>query len=276
MVSVQIFQNQQLIFEGYMKKIGGGGTKSAYECIGTNKVVLLPNEVDGEALERVFPRICNEECIIHNYLTLNNVACSLLVSICTLKFMDTGKTLTALYAPNFNSFPAEGEYVIDQRNWWNNCCFNRSEREINPTFYNVNSWVPVFEPLITDLKRLEDAGICPAGDSLNFIITSRGSPHHVDVSVPYQVHYFGFGFASKHRPSYYVKAINELEEPDRFLEPVRGYAHGALQTAVDTILAITRPLEAEAEAKEENEERSIVEKFGEFCDKVGVRLGELL
>ena len=150
---VQVFQNQELVFEGQIVKIGGGGTKSAYECQGTDFVVLLPNEVDGAALEKVFPRICDEECTIHNYLARNKIALSLPVSICIVKFMGSGKTLRALYAPNFHSFPANGEYVVDQKNWFLNCSFNRV---INTTFYNVESWVPIFEPLIMDLKRLEN------------------------------------------------------------------------------------------------------------------------
>ena len=95
------------------------------------------------------------------------------------------------------------------------------------------------------------------------------------MSVPYQVHYFGFDFASKRLPSFYAKAINDLEEPDTFLQPESGYAYKALQTAVDTVLSITRPSGAEEE-KTPLEYKNNVENINEFCDKVSARLGELL
>lgn len=236
MVKVSI--DNELVFEGVIGRLGGGGTKTAYGLQGTDYAVLVPNEVDGLQLEKVFPRICYEEETMFNYLSTNDIAPSLPVKTCTVT-LDNGKTLPALYAPCFESFMEAGAYVLDSKEPYS-CCWN-PRLCMNPTFYDVDSWVPIFEPLIQDLKRLVGAGIVPLGDCLNFVITTPASKYHVNPAVPYQVRFFGFDFSSKRYVSERVQAIASLE-PGTFLKPAQdlNYLSEALDLAVDLVVTLTR------------------------------------
>ena len=236
---IKVYIDNDLVFHGYMAKVGGGGTKTAYALSSSHYVVLLPNEVDGVALERAFPRICYEEQTFYNYLSENSLAPCLPVKECTV---DTGsKSLPGLYAPSFYSYADRGEHVIDSKDVYK-CTWSSSIMCINPNFFEPDSWLPIFAPLVQDLKRLAAAGIVPLGDCLNFLITSTGSEHHVDPAVPYQVRFFGFDFSSKRYISERALAIQALE-PGTLLKPVTDstYLQEALDLAVDLIVSITKP-----------------------------------
>lgn len=241
---VKVFIDNELVFEGAMGRLGGGGTKTAYALNGTDFAVLLPNEVDGEALERVFPRICHEEETFYKYLSTNNVALSLPVQTCVVT-LDNGKTLFGLYTPCFDAFVQKGAFVLDQKDS-RACCWD-SKRCINPTFFDADSWIPIFMPFVQDLKRLANAGIVPLGDSLNFVITTPAfGESHVDPTVPFQVRFFGFDFTSKRYVSDLAQSMNCLE-PGTLLKPAVefNYLEEALDVAVDVVLSTTRQQLAE-------------------------------
>ena len=236
----KVFADNQLVFEGSMSRLGGGGTKTAHHLNGTDFVVLLPNEVDGAPLERVFPRICHEEETIYKYMHEHSIALSLPVKTCCVT-LDDNKVLFGLYAPSFESYVNKGAYVLDSKDRHASCW--NSKLCINPTFFDPDSWLPIFTPLVQDLERLLHAGITPFGDCLNFIITTPAfTNNHVDSLVPYQVRFFGFDFTSKRYVSQLAESINALE-PGTVLKPVLdvNYLEQALETAVDLVLSVTRP-----------------------------------
>ena len=260
--------DNELVFEGSLVRLGGGGTKTAYNLNGTDFVVLLPNEVDGAQLERVFPRICHEEETIYTYLSANNIALSLPVKTCVVTF-DRGRTLFGLYAPCFESYIKKGAYILDTKDM-RACCWDKNLC-INPTFFDVDSWVPIFAPLVQDLRRLVGAGIVPLGDCLNFIITTPAfGPGHMDASVPFQVRFFGFDFTSKRYANERAEAINTLE-PGTLLKPAVefNFLEEALDIAVDVVLSLTRERKVDETSEEIEALRSlftnVVRKVLESC-----------
>ena len=256
----QVYIDNERVFDGSLARLGGGGTKTAYYLNGTDFVVLLPNEVDGLQLEKIFPRICHEEETMYTYLGTNGLALSLPVKTCVVT-LENGKTLFGLYAPCFESYVNRGAYVLDTKDI-RLCCWDRKLR-INPTFFDAESWVPIFAPLVQDLSRLAAAGIVPAGDCLNFIITTPAfGKDHVDPLVPFQVRYFGFDFTSKRYVSERAEAINSLE-PGTLLKPVQGDSHleNAVDLAVHEVLNLTRE-------REPDEDQEFFGAFDSLCTSV--------
>lgn len=256
----QILIDNKLVFEGSLNmRFSGGGTKTPFDCGNTPFVVLLPNAVDGEVLERVFPRICYEEETMYNYIKEHNLAPALPVKTCSVLF-ESGKTLPGLYAPAFEFYVDQGGYVVDTKNRTSSCW--NSKFCMNPTFEDAESWVPIFEPLVQDLKRLANAGILPLGDCLNFIITSPGFEHHMDPNVPFQVRYFGFDFTSKRYISERVHSINSLPS-GALLKSVRDddFFQEALDVAVHEILNLTRQ-------RNVNPDLDTFESFKTLCNSV--------
>jgi hypothetical protein len=242
----QVYIDNKLVYEGALNgRCSGGGTKTPFDCGNTPFVVLLPNAVDGQALERVYPRICYEEETMYKYLRQNNLAPCLPVTTCSVKF-ESGKVLPGLYAPAFELYIGQGGYVLDTKNKSSSCWNNKLC--INPTFEDVDSWVPIFAPLLQDLRRLMEGGIWPSGDCLNFIITSPGFEHHVDAEVPFQVRFFGFDFTSKRYVSDRVQSINTLPT-GTLLKPVQDELcfEDAVDLAVHEVLNTTQTREANFE-----------------------------
>ena len=220
---IQVYLGTICVYEGKWIEVSRGGSKTIFLPEQGNFVVLIPN----------IHRICQEEETVSKYLMDNNLAPALPVESCTVKMVN-GKTLSALYAPSFQTYTEVGEYVIDSKNLF--ACTWESKMCMNPTFYNVESWLPVFDPLVQDLKRVLGGGIEPCGDSLNFLVTSPGSPHHVNPMIRFQVRYFGYDFSRKEFVNTKVAAIQRLQ-PGELLEPVSTkYFAEAVEQAVQTVL----------------------------------------
>ena len=207
----------EVVFEGKMKKIGGGGTKSAFELIGTDNVVLLPNATDGPSLVSIFDRICNEEVFMNNKLNSIDIL-GLNVTNCTVQKIDdeSSPLMQGLYARSFSSFTKDLAHVVDRKELLK-CTWTYKEP--------VSDWVSVFEPLIKDLIKVVDAGIYPWGDSYNLLIAEKGSPYYTG-SGQYAVRYFGFDFSSKR---YILSSFEDLSNiKTKFVK-------SALSEAVDDI-----------------------------------------
>lgn len=207
----KIIINNEIVFEGNIKKIGGGGTKSAYSLIGTSKVVLLPNEIDGYWLEREFDRIRSEELTIYKYLKSKSIL-SLKIKLCDV-FIN-GKHKLGIYSPSFESYIDKGAYVLDLKNPLS-CCWD-NEIEFNKTFFDLESWIPILKPLINDLHNASENGLqfVPYYDNFNLIITKKGGSYHIGES-DYAVRFFGFDFTSKRSPSSLIQQIQEGKELEK-------------------------------------------------------------
>jgi len=215
--SCKIIINNEIVFEGNIKKIGGGGTKSAYSLIGTNKVVLLPNEIDGYWLEREFNRIRNEELTIYKYLKSKSIP-SLKIKLCDA-FIN-GKHKVGIYSPSFESYIDKGAYILDLKNPLS-CCWD-NEIEFNKTFFELESWISIFKPLFDDLKNASENGLrlLPYYDHFNLMITKKGSTYHLG-EAEYAVRFFGFDFSSKRYPNSLIEKIqsgNQLEKIEFVLD----------------------------------------------------------
>lgn len=198
----RVFVNNETVFEGKMKRIGGGGTKTAYQLGETDKVVLLPNLVDGARLANIFDRVCDDEVFMYNYL-LSRQILGLKVEHCFVqqtgiieeenKYIShpigDGNSICGLYAPSFLSFEKDLAHIFDKKDIFT---FNWTAPEVE----TISEWIEIFNPLIEDLKLLINSGIVPYGDSYNFLIAEKGSPYYKG-SGEYAVRYFGFDFASK-------------------------------------------------------------------------------
>jgi len=213
-----VIVNNQIVFNGDMKKIGGGGTKSAYSLVGTNKVVLLPNEIDGDWLVREFKRIRNEELIIHQYLKSKSIP-SLDIEICDV-FLDNAHYKPGIYCPSFESYIEQGAYILDNKNpypfYWN------KKNVFNSSFFELESWIPIFKPLFDDLKNASENGLrlLPYYDHFNLMITKKGSTYHLG-EAEYAVRFFGFDFSSKRYPNSLIEKIqsgNQLEKVEFVLD----------------------------------------------------------
>lgn len=213
-----VILNNQIIFNGDMKKIGGGGTKSAYSLVGTNKVVLLPNEIDGDWLVREFKRIRNEELVIHQYLKSKSIP-SLDIEICDV-FLDNAHYKPGIYCPSFESYIEQGAYILDNKNpypfYWN------KKNVFNSSFFELESWIPIFKPLFDDLKNASENGLSllPYYDNFNLMITKKGSTYHLGES-EYAVRFFGFDFSSKRYPNSLIEKIqsgNHLKKVEFVLD----------------------------------------------------------
>lgn len=186
----RVFVNNDIVFEGKIKKIGGGGTKTAYQLEGTDNVVLLPNFIDGPWLVSIFDRICDEEVFMYNHLLSKNLI-GLAVLHCYVQRIDTDMpAMIGLYAPSFSSFENKRAHILDKKD-------TITFKWIPPTIDSVQDWILVFNPLIEDLNLLLDSKVVPYGDSYNFLLAEKGSPYYSG-SGKYAVRYFGFDFASKH------------------------------------------------------------------------------
>ena len=187
--SVRVIVDGDIVFEGNIRQVGGGGTKTAFALEGTYFVVLLPNAIDGQWLVNQFDRICEEEVYMYNYLTGHNLL-GLPVTQCTVQYIVEGNNVmstTGLYAPLFASFVQQQAHVVDKKNMYT-CTWQ-------PRVTSSN-WRPVFEPLLQDLVKLVQSNVIPAGDSYNFLIAEPGSCYYVGTG-EFAVRYFGFDFASK-------------------------------------------------------------------------------
>ena len=193
--------NNETVFEGEVKKIGGGGTKTAYQLENTDYVVLLPNWVDGSRLVSIFDRICDDEVFMNNYLTSRQIL-GLKVKHCFVEQISgptmfgqppigVGNSMCGLYAPSFNSFEKELAHIFDKKD-------RRTFTWTAPTLETIEDWIAVLTPLIDDLNSVIKASIIPYGDSYNFLIAEQGSPYYKG-SGKYAVRYFGFDFSSKRR-----------------------------------------------------------------------------
>jgi hypothetical protein len=209
------------VFEGPVVRLGGGGTKTAYQLVGTDFVVLLPNSVDGQALVNIFDRICDDEIYFYNYLTTHELL-GLPVLRCSVK--TERETFSGLYAPAFSAYANHQAHVIDKKNIFQ-CHLDLTQ--LLPQ--SVQEWIPVFQPLIQDLKRLTDNKVCPWGDSYNFLWTERGSQYHSG-SAPYALRYFGFDFSNKH---FSRCALQPIENKQRVIQI-------ALQEAVDIVFLVLK------------------------------------
>jgi len=213
-----VIVNNQIVFNGDMKKIGGGGTKSAYSLVGTNKVVLLPNEIDGDWLVREFKRIRNEELVIHQYLKSKSIP-SLEIELCDV-FLDNAHYKPGIYCPSFESYIEQGVYILDTKNpypfYWD------KKTVFNSSFFELESWIPIFKPLFDDIKNASENGLLlqPYYDNFNLMITKKGSIYHIG-KAEYAVRFFGFDFTSKRHPSSLVEKImtgKQLEKVEYVLD----------------------------------------------------------
>ena len=220
--------NNQTVFEGNLKKVGGGGTKTAYEMENTDYVVLLPNWVDGAGLVRIFDRICDDEVFRYNHL-LSNQLLGLKVEHCFVEQISgstiwgqppigVGNSMCGLYAPSFSSFSKELAHVLDKKDIrtfiWN-----------APRLESISGWVEVLKPLVDDLDVAINCGVIPYGDSYNFLVVEQGSPYYKG-SGRYAVRYFGFDFASKR---YNLSPFRDLRDERK------GLMLDAISEAIDYI-----------------------------------------
>jgi hypothetical protein len=191
--------NNQTVFEGNLKKVGGGGTKTAYKLENTDYVVLLPNWVDGAVLVNIFDMICDDEVFMYNHL-ISNQLLGLKVEHCFVQQISgptiwgqppigVGNSMCGLYAPSFSSFSKELAHVFDKKD---TITFNWDQ----PKLESIQDCVEVLKPLVEDLDVAINCGVIPYGDSYNFLIAEQGSPYYRG-SGRYAVRYFGFDFASK-------------------------------------------------------------------------------
>jgi hypothetical protein len=245
---IQVLLNDICVYKGKLIPVNSTGT-------------YLPDRADFMLFVLNFPIDSKEpEEVITKYLLENNIAPALPVKQCTVKWLN-GELLQALYAPSFESYKTIGEYVITQDL---SGCTWESSLIMNPTFYNVNSWLPVLEPLVQDLKRLLEAGIEPCGNSLNFLVTTPGSPYHVDSMVSYQVRYFGYNFDNDN-----VAAIQRLQ-PGELLKPVLAkpkYFADTVAEAVETVLNRVRPIFNEEDTPDQD-----ISVFHRLCAEVSQKL----
>jgi hypothetical protein len=186
-VEVVSVNGEEKLFKGPIQRIGGGGTKTAYKLLGTDHVVLLPNEVDGQALVDIFERICDEEVYMSTYL--KNVG---LLGLPVTKCVCNG--MFGLYAPSFEFYPSlYRAHVIDKKEllrctWNPQSRFDGERGEVD--------WVPVFQALFADLVVASLNGLSLRGDSFNLLLAESGSVFYCGTG-RYALRYFGFDYASK-------------------------------------------------------------------------------
>jgi hypothetical protein len=204
----KVVVNDYIVFEGEIKKIGGGGTKTAYQLVNTYNVILLPNDLDGQKLINQFDRIRKEELVMHQYLSSKSIP-SLEIQLCDVYFNDT--TRQGIYCPSFETYAKNGSYIIDSKNMY--LSFWNKETIFNENFNDFKSWIPIIKPLYDDFVVLLENGIMPYGDNFNLMITQKNSEYHNSES-KYALRFFGFDFTSKHYINKTVEKINngiELE-----------------------------------------------------------------
>lgn len=189
----QVIVDGEEVFQGNMRHIGGGGTKTAYELVGTDKVVLLPNEVDGQRLVNIFERICDEEVYMYNYLASINLL-GLPVTKCVV-VQPGGREMLGLYAPSFQSFQKIKAHVIDTKHLLG-CTWDPQSRFHALDEHKEVDWLPVFQTLHQDLVQAANNGLLLRGDSFNLLLAEPGSPHYTGTGA-YALRYFGFDFSSK-------------------------------------------------------------------------------
>jgi hypothetical protein len=221
-MNVTVSVRGNIKYQGPILEIGGGGTKTAYQCGNTHFVVLLPNVVEGKALQEKFYRICNEEEFMCNYLSA--LSLHVLPVISCIVIFENQTTLLALYAPSFRSFHSKGLHVID--------CKNILGELWDPSILpvpvdDVEAWVPVFSLLVEDLKTLCAAGVRPSGDCYNLCIENG------------VVRFFGFDFTSKRYPLELMQKVKNGQK----IEPidVKECLKTALDTAIEIVFIICSP-----------------------------------
>lgn len=208
----KVFVNNQLVFEGHIQKIGGGGTKSAYSLIGTDKVILVPNEVDGLWLKQEFDRIRREELTMYQYLKSKSIP-SLQIELCDV-FLSNGTYIKGIYSPSFKSYIDRGAYIIDMKDILS-CCWDKNII-FNSSFFELESWIPIFTPLIDDLRKASENGLSliPYYDNFNMMITKKGSEYHIG-EAEYAVRFFGFDFSSKRSKNQIIEKIQTGEQLEK-------------------------------------------------------------
>lgn len=179
--------------------VGRGGTKTVYEIAG-NKVIFLPNAVDGQRLINIWPRIIQDELDMSHKLTQIGIPC-LKVEPCQFINKD-GKCLETLMAPAFAAYCKTDGYVIDCKNtqtsqWPRDQSLRvlSEDSEWQPT-----AWLPVIRPLILDINQLAKHGLYLPLDMCNLIIVKKGHQWHSGSDLLYEIRVFAFDFASKNSP----------------------------------------------------------------------------
>jgi len=224
-----------MVFEGAVRRVGGGGTKTAFELIGTDFVVLLPNMTDGQALVQIYDRICEDEIFYYNYLTSHQLL-GLPILQCTVVSENLASETLALYAPAFAAYKNHLAHVIDKKS-----LFSLDVKLSQPLPKTINEWLLVFCPLMQDLERVVDNNICPWGDSYNLLWTEQGSKYHSGTG-HYALRYFGFDFASKR---FARSPLQPIENRHLVLQ-------NALEEAVDIIFALFQVDEQQVDEQQVN------------------------
>jgi hypothetical protein len=199
---IKVLVDNNIVFEGDIKFLSGGGTKSVYSLIGTDKVVLLPNEVDGITLINKFDRIRNEELEMYKFLQSISIL-SLKIELCDIVNNVNGNVMKGIYSPSFESYISQGLFIIDLKN--SNTTYWKRENKLNEIPDNIESWYPIFKPLLNDFQILLENGILPYGDNLNLAVSKKDT---------YVLRYFGFDFSSKNYINKNIEKIKNGEKLD--------------------------------------------------------------
>jgi hypothetical protein len=224
----KVIVDEKVVFEGDIKFFNGGGTKSVYNLVGTDKVVLLPNFVDGQWLINEFDRIRKEELEMYKYLQSISIL-SLKIELCDIISNKDGKIIKGIYSPSFESYMSQGLYIYDTKNYLTT--YWKNEYNQNNNITNIYTWIPIFQPLFNDFKILLQNGIMPYGDNLNFVVISSDKYKHT-------VRYFGFDFSSKRYVNTKIEKIKNGEKLDNLYsqENIRKLMVSALYYFVDHLL----------------------------------------
>jgi len=185
----QVLVDGDSVFEGSLGFTrSGGATKFAYHLVGTNKMVLLPNQVEDPAvMDDVFERICNEEMYMCTYLEGIHLL-GLPVTKCVVQCKGRGLAKLGLYAPSLASYQHVKAHVIDPKHLLDCTWDPQSGKGVD--------WVPVFQTLKNDLVIALHNGLLLRGDSFHLLLAEQGSPYYCGTGV-YALRYFGFHFASQ-------------------------------------------------------------------------------
>ena len=199
------------------KELGYGGTKTVIEY--DSKAVILPNDVDGESLRRLWPRIIDDEITMAAYLASIGIP-TLSFHRCRVHCKDYD--LETIYTTPFSEFASQGTYIVDTKNpkstIWSRKFPGITLFPEGVDKYEPRSWLPLLQPLIGDIKVVCKNKVNLGIDALNLAFVKKGSPWHSGDELPFEVRLFCFDLSSKRGPL----KIHTADEPsfERLLERV--------------------------------------------------------
>ena len=167
-----------------LKKLGSGGSKTAYQMSNDDSsVLMLPNEIgywDNMVEQEVY---VSQAIQCHGLLTSDNQKVNVYLSSNSSDFIPAYTTYDFKYLAKHENYVMERGGGGDST--YKGGYFTSEQDMAN----NVKKWNSLLSEFLEDVRKIYQIGLPVGGDSFNFLITSEGGN--------LKLRYFGFDFSSK-------------------------------------------------------------------------------